>query len=671
MRPADSPPADGPAEIGPYRVVRVLSSSCCSVTTYLAETASGERVALRHYADPSLRRPSGLSELERLRDAPAAGTVHVLDVQAGYIVSEYVDGPDLAGEIERQGPLAGAALQRLAISTVTALAALHRSGAAHVGIRPDRVLLGPDGPRLIYRGPERHDMLGPAHETNRVDATVLAWHTPEELAGDRPGQAADLFTWASVIAYAATGRDPFDGESITESTRRLSTAAASLGRLEEGPLRDALADCLAREPDDRPTAEDTLLRLLGHSQVLDTALPDALPPGTAPRRRSAPRRVLVLVAAGVAIALVSSGISAAVTLRAAERPAAPAPATSAPAVAGSWTPRAVPSATTTALPPKVDKGVALPGNLGTLYEHPADPVRLSAIRVSKTHDNGRTDIYARDPRSGTFERAGSTNTVAELSPDGRYLATMDTLYLATSQQLSVQFTDHLTGAKFGIPTLRSPYVSFGMAWSRQSDSIVVSALRREKVGKDTHVYTAGFVIVDVAARSSVFVPTTDAEDVKVAGTAVQPESFISFYRWAPDGRSVAARYLTAEWGNGLRFRDLAGQPLRLMHWVGSPTGNGDWFSPSGDTFVTSGCEKVISLCVWRTTTGERVATIPVSPQGGALIGWYDDRHIIEVHSVTKDLQRVVLRDFAGQEVRVLADLNAPVGGLVDIRYTRG
>lgn len=665
MHPAVPPAIENPGQIGRYRVVRRLSSSCCSVTTYLAEAPGGERVALRHYGDPALRRHADLAEPERLLRVPATGTVQVLDVEADYIASEYIEGPSLPEEIRHRGPLSGAALQRLAISTVTALAALHRSGARHVVVRPDRILLGPDGPRLIYRGAEHHDRLGPSHETNPVDAEALAWHTPEELEGLRPGPAADLFTWASVMVYAATGRDPFEGESITESTRRLATAAGSLGRLEEGPLRDALADCLAREPDDRPTAEDTLLRLIGHSGVLDTALPGDFPAGPAPKTRLAPLRVLGPVAAGLAIALVAGGISAAVTLRAADRPTVAAPSAAPPG--GFWIPRVVASAPS--LPPKVDKGVPLPGGLGTMYEHPADPVRLASIRVTDAAKNTRSDVYARDPKTGAFASAGSSNTVAEPSPDGRYLATLDTLYLATSRELSVNFTDHLTGERFAVKTLRSPYLSFGFAWSRQSDSLVVTVLQQEKAAKP--LYNVGFVIIDVAARSSVFVPVTDAEDVKSAGSAVQPERFVGFYRWAPDGRSVAARYLTANWTNGLRFRDLAGNAIRLMHWVGSPTGNADWFSPSGQVFATSGCETTLAVCVWRADTGRRVTTVPVAKQGGSLLGWYDEKHLIEVYPASDTVQRVVARDLGGREARVLAEINASPGSLVDVRYMRG
>jgi hypothetical protein len=665
--PAVPQDPEGPDRIGAYRVLGRLSESCCSVATYLAEGPSEARVAVRHYADPAARRPADPASLEQVRQASPVGIAQVLDAGSDHVVSEYIDGTSLPEQIENHGALSGAVLQRLAIGTITALAALHRAGIEHVEIRPDRILLGPDGPRLVYFGAEEHDMSGPSHQTNPVSSDSLAWRTPEELRGYRPTAASDVFTWASVMAYAATGRDPFEAGSLTAVTQRLANAAANLGQTEEGPLRDLLADCLTSEPAERPSAEDALLRLIGHTGVLDTAVPDLIPgpvPDRAPRlaadARSPRRGILLPVAAALAIALVSGGASAAVTLASADRPSSPAPGQT-----SAWTPRAVPPAPDS--PPKAETEVALPDGLGTLYEHPDDQVRLSTIRVNTGERDQAHASYARDPRSGAFTRIGQFNIAAEASPDGRWLATMDSLYLATSNRLDVTFTDHLTGARFSVPALRSPYTAVGLAWSRQSDAVVVTVIEQKE---DEPAYAAGFVIIDVAARTSMFAPTTDADEIKSAGSAIDPGSFLAYYRWAPDGRSVATRYLTAEWGTGMIFRDLSGQPIRLLHWVGVPTGNGDWFSPSGAAFLTSGCGTSFAICTWRTESGDRMATL-TGRKDSTVLGWYDEKHVIEAHPAPGDLRRVVVRDLAGKEVRVLAEVSAAASDSVDVRYTRG
>jgi hypothetical protein len=219
------------------------------------------------------------------------------------------------------------------------------------------------------------------------------------------------------------------------------------------------------------------------------------------------------------------------------------------------------------------------------------------------------------------------------------------------------FTDHLTGERFTVPVFNSPYFSFKFAWSRQSDRVLVTAAKVDKNGKKDAYYAVGFVIIDVAKRSSVFVPTTDAEEVKEAGSAVDPNEFLPLYQWTPDGQAVAARYLTAVWNRGLRLRDLSGRPIRLLHWVGNP----------GRLFFTSGCERNFATCIWQADSAERVATVPGRREAGALIGWYDDRHLIEGFAAKGDVYRVVVVDFAGKEVRIRASAST----FVDVRYTRG
>ncbi|GAA3469273.1 hypothetical protein GCM10018965_038260 [Nonomuraea roseola] len=77
--------------------------------------------------------------------------------QRPYIVSEYVPGPSLHTLVTLEGPRRGAALDRLAISTATALAAIHRAGVLHRDLKPANILSTPDPPRA----PPRNQPLNP------------------------------------------------------------------------------------------------------------------------------------------------------------------------------------------------------------------------------------------------------------------------------------------------------------------------------------------------------------------------------------------------------------------------------------------------------------------------------------------------------------------------------
>ncbi|WP_205718404.1 serine/threonine-protein kinase [Actinomadura sp. WMMA1423] len=203
-----------------------------------------------------------------------------------YIVSEYVPGPSLRALVHDEGPRAGAALDRLAISSVTALSAIHRANVVHRDLKPQNVLMGPDGPRVIDFGIARAFDAG-ATMTSQVVGTP-AYMAPEQFTG-HAGPSADLFSWASTLLFAATGRDPFAGGGLPAVMYRILHETPDLGVL-PGPLAEVAAACLAKDPQARPTSEDVLLWLLGETERharLEIPTEEIGPP-TAPVPRAAP-----------------------------------------------------------------------------------------------------------------------------------------------------------------------------------------------------------------------------------------------------------------------------------------------------------------------------------------------------------------------------------------------
>ncbi|WP_278045301.1 serine/threonine-protein kinase, partial [Actinomadura roseirufa] len=193
-----------------------------------------------------------------------------------YIISEYVAGRSLRDLVLEEGPRAGADLDRLAISSVTALTAIHRAGIVHRDFKPQNVLMGPDGPRVIDFGIARA-FDGDATLTSQVVGTP-AYMAPEQFAG-RVVPATDLFAWAGTLLFAATGTDPFAGGPLPAVMYRIMHETPDLGAL-PGPIAEVAADCLARDPRARPTSEAVLLRLLG-----DRDVPPRTPFGPAPDAR--------------------------------------------------------------------------------------------------------------------------------------------------------------------------------------------------------------------------------------------------------------------------------------------------------------------------------------------------------------------------------------------------
>ncbi|MBA9004809.1 serine/threonine-protein kinase [Thermomonospora cellulosilytica] len=254
-----------PDRIGGYELKGRLGAGGQGVV-YLGETAEGRRVAVKLLHDRA-RVDAFRKEVAAARRVSAFCTARVLDdgedEGTPFVVSEYIDGPSLREVVEGGGTLAGTALYRLAVGSATALAAIHQAGIVHRDFKPGNVLLGPDGPRVIDFGIAR-----------ALDATVTATSTvlgtpsymaPEQLAGDVVGPPADVFAWGATIAYAANGRPPYGQDTIPAVMHRIMTGRPDLGAL-DGPLRDLITRCLARDPAERPDSREILLRLLDHTE---------------------------------------------------------------------------------------------------------------------------------------------------------------------------------------------------------------------------------------------------------------------------------------------------------------------------------------------------------------------------------------------------------------------
>jgi serine/threonine protein kinase len=322
---ADLGPGD-PDRIADYRVLGRLGAGGQGVV-YLGEAPSGQRVAIKklltHFDTEQTRQQFAKEVFAAERVAPfcTAQVLHVeLEGPAPYVVSEYIEGETLQQRVNDGGPITGTALHRLAIGTATALTAIHQAGVVHRDFKPANVMLGADGPRVIDFGIARA-LSTEVTDTSRVVGTP-AYMAPEQLRGEQAGPATDMFAWASVIAYAATGRTLFQAPSVMAVMHRIVGAEPDLSDLPDD-LRPVLRNCLEKNPDRRPSAQQVLAMLLGRStpehdaadaapvlaeaaDLLQASPPKLLPAGARPVPAPNPRfefRPLALIAGAVVLLL--------------------------------------------------------------------------------------------------------------------------------------------------------------------------------------------------------------------------------------------------------------------------------------------------------------------------------------------------------------------------------
>ncbi|MFG2005308.1 protein kinase [Spirillospora sp. NPDC048911] len=278
-------PAD-PVRLGPYEVVGRLGTGGQGVV-FLGRDEGGRRVAIKLLHTQLLgdrnARARFVRELALLQRVAGFCTAKMIDADVAgdqpYIVSEYVRGPSLRELVHADGPRAGADLDRLAISSVTALTAIHRTGIVHRDFKPQNVLMGPDGPRVIDFGIARALDAG-ATVTSQVVGTP-AYMAPEQFSAAKIGPSADLHAWAATLLFAATGTDPFAGGPLPAVMYRVLNETPDLSVLPP-QIAEVAAACLAKDPQSRPSSEEALLWLLGdHEPPADRAHPQQPPPTAA------------------------------------------------------------------------------------------------------------------------------------------------------------------------------------------------------------------------------------------------------------------------------------------------------------------------------------------------------------------------------------------------------
>ncbi|MFF4506784.1 protein kinase [Streptomyces sp. NPDC001401] len=208
-------------------------------------------------------------------------TARVLDADLSgrnpYIVSEFVPGPTIHQHVAAGGPLASGRLQSVALAVAHALAQVHRVGVVHRDIKPSNILLSPDGPRIIDFGIARDD--GLLESALTTPGSVLgspAYMSPEQVKSMRVTGASDVFSLGGTLYFAATGRHPFEGESDYEVLVAVCERDADLTPVPE-PVRSVIADCLRKDPAERPTAAQLVTRLAGATEGTEGAQPEQVP----------------------------------------------------------------------------------------------------------------------------------------------------------------------------------------------------------------------------------------------------------------------------------------------------------------------------------------------------------------------------------------------------------
>lgn len=218
--------------------------------------------------------------LVTLYDARLIGEDHV------YLVMELVTGPSLQRRIE-QGAIPAVELAGILGDLAAALAVVHDAGIVHRDVKPSNVLLRP----LHGAARESEAVLADFGVAHLLDATRLttpgtvigtaAYLAPEQVRGETPQSASDIYALGLLAIEALTRLHPFGTGSLQE------TLLARLARQPEVPgslsprWRALLEAMTAADANMRPTAAGVAARASELAAEEHGVVPDAAAPPAA------------------------------------------------------------------------------------------------------------------------------------------------------------------------------------------------------------------------------------------------------------------------------------------------------------------------------------------------------------------------------------------------------
>ncbi|MFJ8626883.1 serine/threonine-protein kinase [Kitasatospora sp. NPDC093550] len=219
---------------------------------------------------------------------PGVITVHDVLEQDGrpWIVMELVDGRSLADVISQDGTLPPRAAAEVGSQVLAALHRGHQLGVLHRDVKPANVLLERGTGRVVLLDFGIAKYEGSTELTRPGDLVGSPdYLAPERAQGERPGPASDLWGLGATLYAAVEGQSPFRRDSPITTLAAVVDEPLPESR-RAGPLGPVLAALMAKDPADRPTADEAARMLAevqaGHTMGFKAVAPVRSPTQSVP-----------------------------------------------------------------------------------------------------------------------------------------------------------------------------------------------------------------------------------------------------------------------------------------------------------------------------------------------------------------------------------------------------
>ncbi len=292
---------------GRYRLLKLIGAGGMA-QVYQAQDTLLERPVAVKVLRPQVERTADEPFLARFRqEARAAANlshpniVAIYDVGEGqfpneaaarpYIVMEFVAGRDLKTVIEAEAPLSVQRALDIAAQIAQALDHAHRAGLVHRDVKPQNVLLTPEGRVKVTDFGIARALAGSSISEAGVVLGTVHYLSPEQAAGEAATPLSDVYALGVILYEMLTGRLPFTGETpVAVAVKHLQEEPVpprDYNPLLPPPIEDLILQALEKEPAHRFASAQELAQALIAYRDLGQEATTAYRPLRRRRRRRA------------------------------------------------------------------------------------------------------------------------------------------------------------------------------------------------------------------------------------------------------------------------------------------------------------------------------------------------------------------------------------------------